>query len=140
MVTYHLENISSSRNPAVPCVSLFDRIISAIALEKEFKQTKKILYTFIGLLVVSMAVIPFSFMFFMHQWKVSGTTYFISTAAGNLVPFFTLWQDFVLSILESLPVMAITLLAINVAFLLFSVWLFLYKKGLLLKYLKHSFT
>ncbi len=133
MATY-----STSQNfnkPTEPSAGLFDRIIAAITLEQEFKQTRKILFAFIFLLLVSAAFMPFSFSFFAIQWNSSGVFYFISAATVNASVFFDSWEDFVLSILESLPVMAITLFAINVAALLFSIRLFLYKKGLLLKYL-----
>ncbi len=130
----------SHKKIAKPSSLLFDRIISAITQEKEFKQTKKLLYLFVSLLVLSVAVMPFSLSFFMNQWKASGMSYFIVTAFGNMGIFFSLWQDVTLSLLESLPVMGITVFAINVALLLFTARLFLYKKGLLLRYMRHSFT
>ncbi len=130
----------SSQKPAPPSAGLFDKIICAITLEKELKQTKKILLFFVALLGVSVILLPFSWLFFIYQWKISGAYYFIWTAITNLDIFFSLWQDFTLSILESLPIIAITFFAINIALFLFTIRLFLYKKGMLLKYVKHHFV
>ncbi len=123
-----------------PSLNLFDRIISAIKQEKEFKQTKKILIAFILLLVVSVATAPFSATFFLDQWNSSKTDYFISLSISNINMFFAYWQDFALSIFESLPIVAIILLALNIASLLFTLRLFLYKKGYLIRYLRYKIT
>jgi len=136
-----MKNISqqiTQCSPAEPSAGLFDRIICAIATEKEFRQTRKLLAMFTLLLVVSVIALPFSASLFAGQWRASGTPYFIGTAMENTGMFFDLWQDFTLSILESLPVMPIILLMLNIALLLFSIKLFLHKKGILFKFLKHS--
>lgn len=125
-------------NPAKPSAGLFDRIILAITQEKEFQKTKKLLIGFVSLLCVSLLLIPFSFMYLLHQWNSSHVTYFISIATENMNMFFALWQDILLSVLESLPLLSIFLFSINLALLVFTIRLFLYKKGLLLKYVRHN--
>src|SRR5258708_6166806 len=120
--------ISTTQVEPADCpVGLFDKIILAVKIESERKQTKKVLLTFISLLLVSVAALPFSLSFFTSQWKASGVYYFITIMAGNMGLFSKLWQDFLLAVLESLPVMAIVVLAANIALLLFSVRLFLYR-------------
>lgn len=121
-----------------PSAGLFDRIIAAITQEKELRKTRKLSCFFLAMLIVSLGAMPFSLPLFVGALKHSGSAYFISTVLGNMRLFLTLWPDFSLSILESLPLAAITLFALNVALLLFSVRLFLHKKGLLLKYLTYA--
>ncbi len=118
---------------------IFDNIILAIKSEKERRQTKHLLMFFLLLFFISLAALPFSFRFLLSQWNSSGVSYFISNAMENFAMFSNLWQDFMLSILESLPIMGLVFFAINVGAILFSIRLFLYKKGLLLNYVKHSF-
>ena len=126
--------------PAKPSAGLFDKIIGAIKEEGELKQSKKILYLCAALLLISVASLPFSTTFFINQWQASGAYYFMSSTATNMGLFFAAWQDFVLSILESLPVFAMALFAANVALLLFTARLFLYKKGMLITLIKHRFA
>jgi len=129
------ENIT----PAEPAVGLFDRIILAIKREKEIRQTRSLLFSFLSLLIVSFGAMPFSFIFFVEEWRASGIGYFISTstsvAMSNMGVFINLWQDFFMSILEALPVFGVIIFAVNIALVLFTVRLFLYKKGLLLKFI-----
>jgi len=120
-----------------PNNNLFDKIILACKQEKEFKQTKKILLVFLLLLAVSAISLPFSLTFFVREWRHSGVQYFISSAVENVGVFTAYWQDFVLSVIESLPMVAIIIFLINLGLLLFTARLFMYKKQLLLKYLLH---
>ncbi len=133
-----LEN--NYREPAAPVAGLFDKIILAVREEVEFKKTGSVLLIFTILLVASVLALPFSWLFFMHQWQASAVYYFILSALTNLPVFFHAWQDFSLSILEALPVTSLALFAVNLALFIFCIRLFLYKKGALLKYLHRSFT
>ncbi len=119
--------------------NLFDKIVLAVKQEKEFKQTKKILLAFLLLLAVSAISLPFSLAFFVGEWRHSGIQYFILSAVGNVGIFVAYWQDFTLSIVESLPAAAIIIFLVNLGLLLFTLRLFMYKKQLLLKYLMHTY-
>ncbi len=120
--------------PAKPNAGLFDKIISAIKREKETKQTRKILLAFLCLLAISVVSLPFSWSVFTEQWRASRVAYYMSTAFVNFNVFPVLWQNFTLSVLESLPIMAITLFAVNLALAVFTLRLFLHKKQLLFRY------
>ena len=122
-----------------PPAGLFDRIILAIKREQGLRQTKRLLFGFLSLLIISFILIPFSWTLLVEQVKNSGILYFISTAFSDFGVFLTLWQDFGLAILESMPIMAISVFMINIALLLFAIRLFLYKKRLLLAYLIRSY-
>jgi len=115
---------------------LFDRIIAAIKREQDLQHTRKLLLGFFILLIISVVATPLSLIMFVKQIENSGIAYFISTAISDFKTFLVLWQDFGLAILESLPIMGMAAFAISIGIALFTLRLFLYKKRLLLKYLK----
>ncbi|MDD2697120.1 MAG: hypothetical protein PHE52_03140 [Candidatus Pacebacteria bacterium] len=123
-----------------PSAGLFDRIILAIRREREARQTRKLLFSFLFILVVSCIATPLSWMMLINQAKDSGIFYFISTAVSDLGTFFILWQDFSLAILESLPITGIIAFTISIGLAFFTIRLFLYKKRLLLGYLTQRTT
>ncbi len=118
-----------------PPPGLFDRIILAIKREQELQKTKRLLFGFLFLLIISTITTPLSFKVLIIQAKNSGILYFVSTAISDFGIFLTLWQDFSLAILESLPVTAIIFFIASLILFLFSIRLFLYRKGLFLAYL-----
>jgi hypothetical protein len=118
-----------------PRPELFDRIILAIKREQEFQKTKRSLFGFLFLFVVSLVATPFSFRMLVSQAKNSGIFYFISTAVYDFGTFLNFWKDFSLAILESLPIVEIIFFATNLIIFLFTIHLFLSRKRLLLAYL-----
>ncbi len=134
-----LEKLFSHLKPAEPPAGLFDRIILAIKREQELQHTRRLVSGFFSLLVISFAAIPFSWSMLINQIESSGIIYFISTAVNDFGVFLILWQDFGLAILESMPIMGIAVFTINMALVLFTVRLFLYRKRLLLAYLIRNY-
>jgi len=119
-----------------PPASLFDRIILAIKREQELRHTKRLLFGFLFLLLISLVITPISGAMLVNQMESSGIFYFVSTTISDFGVFLTLWQDFGLAILESLPLMGMMVFAISLGISVFTLRLFLYKKRLLLRYLK----
>lgn len=115
--------------------SLCDKIICAIASEQELSDSRKLLVAFLFLFFISAASMPFTVNYLMDQWQQAGTSYFLGAPFLNINMFLHSWDDFILSIIESFPILAVMLFAINVSLLLFTVRLFLHKRGMLLKYL-----
>ena len=128
---YVLINMKMQKPPS----GLFERIISAIRKEQEIRQSKRLLFEFLALLIVSLIAVPFSFSVLSSQIQASGFLYFISAVITNLAAFFSAWQDFMLAILETLPVSGILIFSASIGIALFTLRLFLYKKRMLLKYL-----
>jgi len=120
-----------------PPVGLFEKIIFAIEREEQLKKTRKLFFSFLFLLVISLIVTPYSWMILINQVKSSGIIYFLSTAITDLKTIFAFWQDFLLAIVEILPLVEIMFFLISLGICLFTLRLFLYKKGLLIKYLFH---
>ena len=113
-----------------PPPELFGRIILAIKREQELQQKKKFLFGFFFLLLASAFLLPFSWSMLVSQLKNSGILHFISVVTGDFGTFLTVWQDFTLAILESLPTTAILFFLTNLTFFLFAIRLFLNQKGL----------
>jgi hypothetical protein len=131
------EKLFSNLKPAEPPAGLFDRIILAIKREQELQQTRRLLFGFLSLLIISFITMPFSWTLLAEQAENSGIFYFISAAISDFGVFLTLWQSFGLAIIESLPIMAIVIFTLNMALILWTLRLFLYRKRLLLAYLIH---
>ena len=117
---------------------LFDKIICAIAVEQELRATRKLLFLFLFLLIISVVAMPFTLHYFIWQWENSGIFYFLSAPFFSLNVFLHFWKDFLLSIIESFPILAVMLFSANISLLLFTVKLFLHKRGVLLKYIRHG--
>ncbi len=126
-------------SPELP-EGIFDKIIRAIYREQELHQTKKIFFSFVAMLVVSLAALPFSLLMLINQIKTSGTYYFISAALSDFSTFVNLWRNFSLAILESLPIIGLVVFIISLGLAVFTLKLFLYKKRMLFGYLKRNFN
>ncbi len=133
------EKLFTYLKSAEPSAGLFDRIISTIEREQELRRTKNLLFGLLTISVVSLVAMPFSWTLLVNQVRNSDILYFVSAAVSNLETFLTLWQDFGLAVLESLPITGIIVFTINIILLLFAIRLFLYKKRLLFGYLTHSY-
>lgn len=129
------EKLFSHLKPATPDAGLFDRIILAIKREQELQQTRRLLFGFLFLLIASFITTPLSWTMLVNQVENSGVFYFISTAISDFGNFLTIWQDFSLAILGSLPIAGILAFTISIGIALFTLRLFLYRKKLLLGYL-----
>jgi hypothetical protein len=137
MMEDEYKNFFDDPQETEPPVGLFEKIIFAIEREEQLKKTRKLFFSFLFLLVISLIVTPYSWMILINQVKSSGIIYFLSTAITDLKTIFTFWQDFLLAIVETLPLVEIMFFLISLGICLFTLRLFLYKKGLLIKYLFH---
>lgn len=133
------EKLFTYLKPKEPPAGLFDRIILAIKREQELRHTKRLLFGFLSLLLISLVATPISGVMFVNQIENSGISYFISAAISDLATFLTLWQDFGLAILESLPVIGMMTFLLSLAVSVFTLRLFLHRKRLLLGYLVHKY-
>jgi len=131
------ERLFANLKPREPSTGLFDRIILAIKREQELRHSRRLLFVFLSLLLISLVVTPLSGMVLVGQIESSGISYFISMAINDLGMFFAFWQDFGLAILESLPIVSIISFLLSLAVSVFTLRLFLYKKRLLFGYLAH---
>lgn len=131
----NFEKLFTDLKPKKPPADLFDRIILAIKQEQELRQTRKIMFSFLSFLIISVVALPFSAIALAAQMENSGILYFISTMISNMGRSLALWQDFSLAILESLPITGMLGFAISLGIFAFTLRLFLCRKKLLIKYL-----
>lgn len=136
----HYQKLLTHLKSAEPPQGLFERIILAIKREQELRRSKKLLFGFLGLLVVSVVALPLSGTMLAQQIESSGIYYFFTAAVSDFSTFLALWQDFSLAILESLPIISLVVFIISAGIALFTLRLFLYKRRLLLKYFIKSFS
>jgi len=134
------EKLFTNLDPKEPPVGLFDRIILAIKREQELRHTKRLLFGFLSLLLISLVATPISGAMLVTRVDDSGILYFISTAVSDFGIFLAMWQDFSLAILESLPLMGMVAFAISLGISVFTLRLFLHEKRLLWGYLIQSFA
>lgn len=132
------EKLFTHLTPPEPPAGLFDRIILAIKREQELRNTKRLVFGFLALLVVSLTTVPFSWGLVAGQMQDSGVIQFVQVALRDIGTFLASWQEFSLAIAESLPVMGIAIFTINMILAVFTIRLFLYKKRLLVGYLLHA--
>lgn len=131
MVIKKYEKLFEGLEQFDPLPGLFDKIILAIRREQEVQKTKKLLFGFFSLLIISFITIPFSWRLLVGEIKNSGIFYFIFMIFSDFAVFLSLWQDFAMAIIELLPVVPIVMFTINMVFLLFILRLFLCRKRLL---------
>ena len=106
---------------------LFEKIILSIEREKEIQKIKRALF----LLIIALILMPFSFKFFLVQIKESGLNLFLSLILTDFSTILTFWKDFVLTLVEFLPIFGIIFLFANVVFLLIELRTLLNKKDLI---------
>ena len=138
MVRKKYEKLFTYLKPPEPPAELFERIILAIQRERELRQTKRLLFGFLFLLIVSFVTTPLSLTMLINQIETSGIFYFISAAINDFGTFLVLWQDFSLAILESLPLTGMIAFTASAGIAVFTLRLFLYRKRLLLGYLRNA--
>ncbi len=128
-------NLAQEKKYPKPPAGLFERIVLAIKKEQEMRQSRRLLFEFFALLLISLISAPISFAILWNQIHSSGIFYFIFAAVSDFKAFFYVWQDFVLVILEAFPVSGMLFFIVSTGIFFFTLRLFLYKKSLLLKYL-----
>ena len=129
------EKLFAHLEPPEPPAGLFDRIIIAIKHEQELRNTKRLVFGFLTLLVISFSAAPFSWELFTNQILDSGMIQFIEIAFSDSNALFASWQEFSLAIAESLPIIGIAIFTVNMILAVFTIRLFLYKKRVLVGYL-----
>jgi len=119
----------SNMRQVEPPAGLYGRIILAIKREQELQHTRRLVFGFAGLLVVSFLAVSFSWTMLINQMENSGILYFISAAISDFGTFFALWQNFSSAILESLPITGLIAFTISIGMVFFTLRFFLYKKN-----------
>lgn len=102
----------------VPPNGLFSRIMKRLGLEQELILTKKNLSIFILLFVVFLFLLIFGFIGLMHELAESSFGQFISLIFSDPGAAITYWHSLMLSLFESMPSLAVSLILFLIAFLM----------------------
>ena len=134
----NFENIFINFAESEPPARLFENIMLAIRREKELIRARKALFGFLCFLFVSLCSVSLSGAIIADQIHNSGIYYFILTAVTDLGVFSVIWREFMLAIIESLPIAEITAFAASLCVCVFTIRLFLRDKDLLFGYLSRQ--
>lgn len=103
--------------PPEPPVGLFQKIMARIHEEERLLSIKRRLILFSATVVVSAGAFIATIGVFQQEFAQSGFSYFSSLLFSDLGSVIANWQDFGLTLLESLPAMSmIALLAVALIF------------------------
>jgi len=99
--------------------TLLAQIMSRIQLEQKTRQLKKRLVLFLLMVIGSTAGLAPSFRWLWSELVNSGINHYFSLLFSDFGAVISFWQEFLLSILEALPVMALSIfLSMVLVFLL----------------------
>jgi len=123
------------RNPE----ELFGRIITAIRREEELKRARRKAILFLLCFGISVITAPFSLSILPVELERTGFIYYISTAASDLDVLMALWKDFLLVIVESLPLLVLAICSASIGITLFTIRMFIRDRKIISGYLIHNF-
>ena len=114
------ETLFSHLEPVDPPAGLFDRIVSAIQREQELQRKRRLSLAVISLLVFSFGAAPFSWIFLDGQLASSGFLYFLQVGFSDFTVLSSVWSDFSLALIESLPILAVLVFLVNALLVVFT--------------------
>lgn len=101
-----------------------------VTIRKQELRSKK--QKMIGFLILSLATafaIPFTSQMLISQINNSGIAYFLGSIVNDFHSFLSFWQEFILAILESLPIVGLLVFTVSLEAFIFSFRLFLREKN-----------
>jgi hypothetical protein len=128
------QKLFSYLKPIQPPPRLYSRVVEAIIAEEARIRTRGLALTSLLLLSFTFLAMPFSWKIATGQLKDTGASYLLSVILADFSSLSGFWRDSLLALLELLPVTSLLLLALNLAFALFALRLFLLTKPKLLSF------
>jgi hypothetical protein len=111
----------------LPSQGLLPKVLITIR-KQELRRKKQKMIGFLALSLVTAFTIPFTAQILISQINNSGIAYFLGAIVNDFHSFLSFWQEFILAILESLPIIAILIFAISLEAFIFTFRLFLHEK------------
>jgi len=103
------EKLFTNLTPKAPPSGLFGKIISRIQRERQFLTMRnRLIVLSLGVVASFLAFIP-AFNAVQSDFAQSGIMNFVSLLSYDFMAVIAVWNDFALSILESLPIVSITI-------------------------------
>jgi len=122
------QQLFSSLEEKTPRQELLSKVLVTIRKQEIRRKKQKM----IGFLILSLAAaftIPFTSQMLISQINNSGIAYFLEAIVNDFHSFLNFWQEFILAILESLPIVGLLVFAVSLEAFIFTFRLFLREKN-----------
>ena len=113
------EKLFTHLKPVEPPGDLFERVVFAIQKEQQLQRKRRQLFGF-SIALLALFALPFSSLLLTNQIKESGIFYFFASLFMDWNLILALGKEYLLAILESLPIVGITIFLGNLVFILFA--------------------
>jgi len=110
-----------------PKQELLSKVLVAIR-KQEIRQRNQKMIGFLLLSLVTAFTIPFTSQILLNQINNSGIAYFLGSIVNDFHSFLSFWQEFILAILESLPITGFLVFAVSLEAFIVTFRLFLREK------------
>lgn len=110
----------------------FQQLLSKVLVAIRTQELRRKKQKMAGFLVLSLAIastIPFTSQMLISQIDNSGIAYFLGSIVNDFHSFLNFWQEFILAILESLPITGLLVFAVSLEAFIFTFRLFLREKN-----------
>lgn len=111
----------------IPKQELLSKVLVAIR-KQEIKRKNQKMAGFLLLSLVIAFTVPFTSQMLISQINNSGIAYFLGAIVNDFHSFLNFWQEFILAILESLPITGLLVFAVSLEAFIFAFRLFLREK------------
>jgi hypothetical protein len=117
-----------------PSDTLLRDIMFSIRKEQVKQRSKRLIINSASLFLVACVLAPFSWHILVNEVKSSSFMYFVSVTFNNFGVFLTFWKDFLLAILESMPVVGLVALGFNLVIFLLAFRFLLSRRNIFMKF------
>lgn len=111
-----------------PNQELLSKVLVSIR-KQEIRRKNQKMASFLLLFLITAFTIPFTSQILISQINNSGIVYFLGAIANDFHSFLNFWQEFILAILESLPITGFLIFAVSLEVCIFTFRLFLREKN-----------
>jgi len=124
----NFQQLFSYLEEKTPSQELLSKVLVSIRKQEIRRKNQKMA----GFLLLSLATaftIPFTSQILISQINNSGIAYFLGAIVNDFHSFLNFWQEFILAILESLPITGLLIFAVSLEVCIFTFRLFLREKN-----------
>jgi len=126
-MTKYFQQLFSYLEEKIPSQELLPKVLVTIR-KQEIRRKNQKMIGFLLLSLVAAFTIPFTSQILINQINNSGIAYFLEAIMNDFHSFLTFWQEFILAILESLPITGFLVFAVSLEVFIFTFRLFLHEK------------
>ena len=124
----NFQQLFSYLEEKTPSRELLSKVLVCIR-KQEIRRKNQKMAGFLLLSLVTAFTIPFTSQMLISQINNSGIAYFLGAIVNDFHSFLNFWQEFILAILESLPITGLLIFAASLEVCIFTFRLFLREKN-----------